>query len=92
MGTRDFKQEGGPYVWKSWKQVHSISKQLAKSIFHLGLAPEVHAEDRVWRFMGIYSKNREEWILTELAGISQGVTTVSLYDTLGPDSVEFVIN
>ena len=30
--------------------------------------------------------------MSELAGISQGVTTVPLYDTLGPDAAEFVIN
>jgi long-chain acyl-CoA synthetase len=69
-----------------------MSKGLAKAMFHLNLAPEVHAEDKVWKFLGIFSKNREEWIISELAGISQGITTVPLYDTLGPESVEYVIN
>jgi long-chain acyl-CoA synthetase len=68
-----------------------MSKRLAKAMFHLNLSPEVQAEDKVWKFLGIYSKNREEWIISELAGISQGVTTVPLYDTLGPESVEFVV-
>ena len=58
----------------------------------LNLSPEIESEGRIWKFMGIYSKNREEWTVTELAGISQAVTTVSFYDTLGPSSVEFVIN
>jgi long-chain acyl-CoA synthetase len=61
-------------------------------MFHLNLVPEVHAEGKTLKFLGIYSKNREEWIMSELAGISQGVTTVPLYDTLGPDAAEFVIN
>jgi long-subunit acyl-CoA synthetase (AMP-forming) len=34
--------------------------------------------------MGIYSKNREEWIMTELASVRQAGTTVAIYDTLGP--------
>ena len=41
--------------------------------------------------MGIYAKNREEWVLTNLANIRNNVTTVAFYDTLGPAAVEFVI-
>jgi len=57
----------------------------------LDLLPEIENEGS-WKFFGIYSKNREEWIISELASISQGGTTVALYDTLGPQTVEFVIN
>lgn len=41
--------------------------------------------------MGIYSKNREEWILTTISNFKNSVTTVAFYDTLGPSAVEFVI-
>jgi long-chain acyl-CoA synthetase len=41
--------------------------------------------------MGVYAKNREEWILTHLAGLKNSVTTIAFYDTLGPQAVEFVI-
>ena len=41
--------------------------------------------------MGILSKNRWEWTVTELASVRQGGTTVAFYDTLGPSSVEFII-
>ena len=49
----------------------------------LNLMPEIENEG-LWKFMGIYSKNREEWIITELASVSQAGTTVAFYDTLGP--------
>lgn len=42
--------------------------------------------------MGVYSKNREEWVLTDLANIKNSVVTVAFYDTLGPQAVEFVID
>lgn len=42
--------------------------------------------------MGIYSKNREEWIMTELASVRQSGTTVAIYDTLGPQAAQYVIN
>lgn len=58
----------------------------------LNLAPEVEAEGTMWRFMGIQSKNRAEWVITNLANMHQGITTVALYDTLGPDAAKFVFN
>ena len=42
--------------------------------------------------MGIQSKNRKEWVLTNLAGMYNNITTVALYDTLGPDATRFILN
>ena len=40
--------------------------------------------------MGIMSKNRKEWNITNMANFHQGITTVALYDTLGADAMRFV--
>lgn len=53
--------------------------------------PEVEEEGQMWRFMGIYAKNREEWIFTDLAALRQSGTAIAFYDTLGPAAIEFVI-
>lgn len=42
--------------------------------------------------IGIWSVNRVEWLLTDLACAAYGLYIVALYDTLGPDSVEYVTN
>ncbi|THH20373.1 hypothetical protein EW146_g977 [Bondarzewia mesenterica] len=42
--------------------------------------------------VGIWSQNRPEWQLVELALNAYGKVGVSLYDTLGKDSVEYIIN
>ena len=42
--------------------------------------------------MGIQSKNRKEWVLCHVANMHQNITTVALYDTLGPDATRFVLN
>lgn len=42
--------------------------------------------------VGIYSLNRPEWTITEYAGYAHSLVNVSLYDTLGPDAVEFIVN
>ncbi|KAF8374412.1 hypothetical protein PRIPAC_80841 [Pristionchus pacificus] len=43
-------------------------------------------------FIGIYSRNRVEWVITELATYSYSNVIVPLYDTLGPDASAFIIN
>jgi len=58
----------------------------------LGLTPEIEGDGQMWKFMGIYSKNREEWVLTDFSNIKNSVVTIAFYDTLGPAAVEFVIN
>lgn len=42
--------------------------------------------------MSLYSKNREEWVVTDMACILSGLTSVTLYDTLGKDSIEYILD
>jgi long-chain acyl-CoA synthetase len=42
--------------------------------------------------VGIVSQNRSEWTLTDQACNVTGFVSVPLYDTLGPDAIEFIIN
>ena len=58
----------------------------------LGLVPEIEGDGKKWKFLGIQSKNRKEWVLTHCADIHQNITTIALYDTLGPDATKFVID
>lgn len=91
LGSRDPSQEGAPYVWKTWSQVDEIVYDLARGYKTLNLLPETEGDGQKFAFMAIYAKNREEWILSDLATMCQSGTTIPLYDTLGPSAVEFVI-
>ena len=64
MGTLN----GDHYEWMTFKDMATVSEMLSHGIMALGLAPEVEAEGKKWRFMGVQSKNRKEWILTNIAG------------------------
>ena len=44
------------------------------------------------RFIAVYGKNSEEWLLTDLAANIYGITTVSIYDTLGADSMKYILD
>ena len=79
MGTR----VGDKYEWITLRDVMTQAEHLSYGIMELGLAPEVEAEGAPWRFLGIQSKNRREWVITNIANMHQGITTVAFYDTLG---------
>jgi long-subunit acyl-CoA synthetase (AMP-forming) len=87
LGTR----VGDHYEWVTWKEAMDLSQNLSYGIMELELCPEIEAEGKNWRFMGIQSKNRKEWVLTHAADIHQSITTVAFYDTLGPEATMFVI-
>ena len=42
--------------------------------------------------IGLWAPNRPEWQITDLAAVGQGCYTVSIYDTLGPSTTEFILN
>ncbi|KAI9307125.1 hypothetical protein BJ944DRAFT_177102 [Cunninghamella echinulata] len=42
--------------------------------------------------LGIWAINRLEWTLSDIACVNYGYYSVSLYDTLGEDTVRYVIN
>ena len=48
-------------------------------------------EGREWRFCGLWSKNRVEWDITFFGQSLIRSTCVGIYDSMGPDAVDYVI-
>ena len=65
---------------------------IAKYLYHENLVPNVTNEEGSFRFLGLYSKNREEWVTTDIACVLSAVTSVPLYDTLGKESMEYILD
>ena len=79
----------GPYIWQTYGE---ISKR--RTNFGVGL---VMLHEQIGQFgaqygVGLWCQNRPEWQITDLACLSQSLYTVSIYDTLGPDTTEYIIN
>lgn len=98
LGTRtvvDNDEEGHPvygkYEFVSYGKVFQDVINLAKSFVGMKLYSEVNADRRNMKMIGIYSKNNEGWTYTDLACVVSGLITVTLYDTLGGDSSEYII-
>lgn len=82
---------GGKYEWMTLKEISETAKKFAAGATALNLCPEVEAEGRTWKFLGIQAKNRKEWYLAHLANMHMGATTIALYDTLGNHAQKYVI-
>lgn len=81
----------GPYEWQTYNEVSEIAQNVARAIKKLNLMSLVEAEGREWRFMGVWSKNRWEWLATHLADMHYNVTTVGFFDAMGSASVEYIL-
>eukprot|EP01087_Luapelamoeba_hula_P017202 TRINITY_DN53_c0_g2_i1.p1 TRINITY_DN53_c0_g2~~TRINITY_DN53_c0_g2_i1.p1 ORF type:complete len:690 (+),score=128.49 TRINITY_DN53_c0_g2_i1:158-2227(+) len=85
LGTRQYLRDGtrGGYVWSTYTQVADRSDALRSGLANLGVKPG----ERV----ASYSINREEIIMGDIACYGLSCPTVSLYDTLGEDSIGYVL-
>ncbi|TQN73192.1 Long chain acyl-CoA synthetase 7 [Colletotrichum shisoi] len=84
--TKDWENK---YTWATYAEVAERRKN-----FGAGLV-EVHQNIGITSDhygVGLWSQNRPEWHITDLGAASQSLFTVSLYETLGPDTTEYIIN
>lgn len=85
LGRRQkLDSKAGPYSWLTYKEVYDVSIQMGSAMRSRGINPGDHC--------GIYGSNCPEWIIAMEACNSSAVTYVPLYDSLGPNAVEFIIN
>jgi long-chain acyl-CoA synthetase len=82
----------GEYVWKNLGDCYNDSEAFAKYLMRDALCPEIITQDGRFRFLAIFSKNREEWTVADLGAQMTSITVVTLYDTLGKDSLEYILN
>jgi len=94
-GTRVKRADGtfGEYKWKTYEEVSRIVHNIGYAIHHLNLSPPIKEyQDIEFRPIAVYSKNREEWCQLEYASSLFGYCLVPLYDTLGPEAVQYICN
>lgn len=79
----------GQYRWQTYGEVRKRRADIGVGIImlheQLGITGKQYG-------VGLWCQNRPEWQLVDLACISQAIFSVSIYDTLGPDTTEYIIN
>uniref|UniRef100_A0A646QEB8 Long-chain-fatty-acid--CoA ligase n=1 Tax=Hemiscolopendra marginata TaxID=943146 RepID=A0A646QEB8_9MYRI len=84
LGWREDEQSG--YQWLTYNEVITTYRNFGSGLIAKGLKPQPST------FIGIYSQNSKEWIITEYACYNYSMVIIPLYDTLGPEACSFIIN
>ncbi|XP_038569239.1 long-chain-fatty-acid--CoA ligase 1a [Micropterus salmoides] len=83
LGSRKPNQ---PYEWQSYREVADRAENIGSALLHKGHS---HTGDK---FIGIFSQNRPEWTISELACYTYSMVAVPLYDTLGTEAIGYIID
>ncbi|KDD73153.1 hypothetical protein H632_c2479p1, partial [Helicosporidium sp. ATCC 50920] len=76
--------QAGPYQWLTYAQVAAIRSAIGSGMLQLGVEPGAR--------VGLYGVNSVEWALVDAAAQAYSLVSVPLYDTLGPEAVEYICN
>ncbi|KAM8843443.1 long-chain-fatty-acid--CoA ligase 1a isoform 1-T1 [Synchiropus picturatus] len=83
LGSRKPNQ---PYEWQTYQEVADRAERVGSALLHRG-----HSQSGD-KFIGIFSQNRPEWTICELACYTYSLVAVPLYDTLGDEAIAYIIN
>uniref|UniRef100_A0A8C7MM71 Long-chain-fatty-acid--CoA ligase n=1 Tax=Oncorhynchus kisutch TaxID=8019 RepID=A0A8C7MM71_ONCKI len=83
LGSRKPNQ---PYEWLSYREVADKAECIGSALLHRG-----HSQTGD-KHIGIFSQNRPEWTISELACYTYSLVCVPLYDTLGLEAIEYIID
>ena len=80
------------YTWITYEQANEIIHNFSRGLNFLNLCPLINFDNESsFRFLGIYSRNKKEWLLSYLGAMRDSITIVTIYDTLGDKAVEFIL-
>ncbi|CAN6374047.1 unnamed protein product [Urochloa humidicola] len=85
LGTR-IREDGtvGDYKWMTYGETSTSRTAIGSGLIHHGILEGAR--------IGLYFINRPEWIIVDHACAAYSYVSVPLYDTLGPDAVQFIVN
>lgn len=86
LGARPYlgnQQYGPQYQWKTYEEGFQIAKQFGRGLYHLGI--------QKGSIFGIYAENSYNWVHSIDASSLYGFAIASLYDSLGNDSIIYIM-
>ncbi|CAK9222646.1 unnamed protein product [Sphagnum troendelagicum] len=85
LGAREVTNGvAGKYIWQTYQQVYETVILIGSAMRHIGVEPKGRC--------GIYGANCPEWFIAMEACNAHSIVCVPLYDTLGAEAVEFIVN
>ncbi|XP_005808568.1 long-chain-fatty-acid--CoA ligase 1-like [Xiphophorus maculatus] len=77
-----YRKPGQPYEWISYSEVAQQAQWMGSGMIAKGCQ----------QFVGVYSPNRPEWVISEMACYTYSMALVPLYDTLGTEAMVHILN
>ena len=81
------------YTWVTFEECEKKILNFCRGLNVLNLCPMTQIDDdESFRLLGIYSKNRPEWLYSYFGAVRDSITIVTVYDTLGDIALEYIFN
>ncbi|KAG9104856.1 hypothetical protein FRC06_008086 [Ceratobasidium sp. 370] len=80
------------FEWSTYAEIDVRRRRVGSALEVFRRNGELWNNGEKLQTVGLWSGNRPEWQVIDLALHAYDKVGVSLYDTLGPDSVEYIIN
>lgn len=74
----------------TYAEVEELATYAARGMMKLNLPSEQQYEGRPLKTIAIFSKNRLEWVLTDIGCWMSSVTAIPLYETLGEEAIDYM--
>lgn len=89
FGVRKFDKETGEYdnfyTYQTYKEIRIRRNNLGSGFINL-------VPDQEKFVISLFSPNRPEWLITQEAAAAYSLPFTALYDTLGPNTAEYILN
>ncbi|KFH69973.1 hypothetical protein MVEG_04776 [Podila verticillata NRRL 6337] len=93
LGHRPYNmvaQTYGGYTWQTYTQINQRVNAFGSGLMHLNDVILQNPQLNRWS-LGIWALGRPEWYISEMSCNFYNLVSVALYDTLGPDAVEYIV-
>ncbi|OAA72040.1 AMP-dependent synthetase/ligase [Akanthomyces lecanii RCEF 1005] len=94
LGARKWLPNAGTwedkFSWLTYSEVAERRKNFGAGIVELH--GRINHQKQGQYPIALWAPNKPEWQIVDLGCMSQGLFTVSLYETLGPETAEFILN
>lgn len=86
------RNKEGSFEFEDYNTCIEKATCLGTGMINMGLVPEINEyKDYKLRLYGVFSKNSVEYLLLDMASALYGLTSVPIYDTLGPQAGTFIV-
>lgn len=81
------------FTWKTNEEVELAAASFGSGLLGLSLVPStLDLHKHKGRALGFYGKNSLDFFIADIACVLFDIVVINLYDTLGPDSIVFILS